>query len=209
MKLGYLCVTGSYGWGYADADSSDIDVRGIYYKSDGDRFLANEGDQRDRVFGKLDFTLWSFDKFWSLLKKSNPTCIEWLLSPELFTDNLFFDFKTLAKHGYFNRKTLAIHYISMAKQNFYKYGKSLSPKKVRYIMRGIMSARAVLELEQPVMNLLEVDISEGQNYQKMIEETEELIKEKEKDEVFMATYGNNKFIEKYYNVWKNSWRDDL
>ena len=168
MKLGYLCVTGSLGWGYYDIDHSDVDLRGVYYKTENDRFIKNIGDQREFKKLPLECTFWSFDKFWGLLRKSNPSCIEWLLSPTIFSDALFDQFREYAKMKMYNPFTLAKHYVAMAKGNYRDYDKKLSPKKVRYIVRALESAKAVLNDELPIMDVTGLDCSESQDFHGMI-----------------------------------------
>jgi len=192
MKLGYLCVSGSLGWDYYEADKSDVDLRGVYYLSNKDRYLNRIGEQRTFELSPLECTLWSFDKFWGLLKKSNPSCIEWLLSPTVFSDELFLGFQKRARAKCYNPFSLAKHYYSMAKSNYLKYDKSLSPKKVRYVVRAIESAKSVLGNGLPIMDVSTCNCSEHQDFGGMIRELDVLLdtypKDRRKDTLWFAEY---------------------
>lgn len=114
MRIGYLIVAGSIAGGY-ETQSSDVDIRGVYYKTTKD-FMLSKPDYIKTDFRKIDVNFWAFNKFYNLLKKGNPTTIEWLLSPYLFADDLFLALRKEIENGKFNRLKVAKHYLGIAKE---------------------------------------------------------------------------------------------
>ena len=200
MKIGYLCVAGSLGWGYYEKDNSDIDLRGVYYLNDFDKYIGTNSKQTEFKLGPLENVLWSFDKFWGLLMKSNPTTIEWLLSPCIFSDELFLQLRNAIKNKHYNEYKLAKHYISMAKQNYKKYETNLTEKKCVYIMRGILNARQVADGELPIMNMKGVAWDKDIDWWSSIEQTDAYVEKNAKRD--------KKIRHIYRDIFKNFYESD-
>jgi len=200
MKIGYLCVAGSLGWGYYDIDRSDVDLRGVYYLTERDRCIGDSPNQRGFELKPLEVCMWSFDKFWKLLLNSNPTTIEWLLSPVIFTDNLFKELQKAVKDKQYNDYKLAKHYISMAKQNYKKYEANLTEKKQVYITRGIINARRVTDGELPIMDMRDIELEKNIDWWSIIECTNEYVEE--------YADKNKNVKEVYIDIFKNYYRGD-
>lgn len=79
--------SGSRAWGFASPDS-DYNVRFIYVRKKIDYLKLNP--VRDVIEWRLDEVLdssgWVVKKSLQLLYKSNPTIMEWLVSPIIYTE---------------------------------------------------------------------------------------------------------------------------
>ena len=85
VKIIYCVESGSRAWGFASLDS-DYDVRFIYVRNKEDYLKLNKN--RDVIEWRLDDVLdingWDIQKALRLLYKSNPTLIEWSMSPIVY-----------------------------------------------------------------------------------------------------------------------------
>lgn len=85
VKIIYCVESGSRAWGFASPDS-DYDVRFIYVRNKEDYLKLNKN--RDVIEWRLDDVLdingWDIQKALRLLYKSNPTLIEWSMSPIVY-----------------------------------------------------------------------------------------------------------------------------
>ncbi|WP_231475338.1 nucleotidyltransferase domain-containing protein [Persephonella sp. KM09-Lau-8] len=138
----YACESGSRAWGFESPDS-DYDIRFIYVnKLDYYLFIQPERDTIEITEEPFDFVGWDLKKALSLLRKSNPSIIEWLNSPIIYKkDEEFFQkIKELANLS-FNPKAMMYHYLSMAKTNYRTYLKTdqVKIKKYFYVIRPILS----------------------------------------------------------------------
>jgi hypothetical protein len=138
VKVLFLIESGSRAWGW-ESEDSDYDIRGVYVQD----YLKVEElkEQINVIRGNLDIELWDFRKFLRLFLKSNPSIWEWLSSDIIYLNNtLIEDLKSLFKDK-FNKYSLEKHYVSMAKDNFYKYingiGDKANLKKYVYILRSL------------------------------------------------------------------------
>ncbi len=87
VRVLYACESGSRGWGFASPDS-DYDVRFLYVHPP-EWYLRVEA-QRDVIELPIDHELdvcgWEWRKALGLLKRANPTLIEWLDSPVVYQE---------------------------------------------------------------------------------------------------------------------------
>ena len=130
--------------------------------------------------------------------KSNPTTIEWLLSPTIFSDQLFYECEMAVRNKHYNEYKLAKHYISMAKQNYKKYETSLTEKKQVYIMRGIINARRVIEGRLPIMNMSLIKWKKNIDWWENIEETDEYVEDKVKTKWRRTHVNYDGIFKRYY-----------
>ncbi|WP_216830227.1 nucleotidyltransferase domain-containing protein [Alkalihalobacterium elongatum] len=119
VKIIYACEAGSRAWGTA-SEESDYDVRFIYihpvswYLS-----IEQKREVMDiQLTAELDMVGWDMRKTLALLKKSNPTILEWLQSRIVYHENplIVAECKSLSKKT-FSEKTCLYHYLNMAKRN--------------------------------------------------------------------------------------------
>jgi len=139
----YACESGSRAWGFESPDS-DYDIRFIYLNKL-DYYLSILSEEKDIIEiaeDSFDFAGWDLKKALFLLRKSNPSIIEWLNSPIIYKkDEEFFQkIKELANIS-FNPKVMMYHYLNMAKTNYRTYLKieQIKIKKYFYLIRPILS----------------------------------------------------------------------
>lgn len=145
VKVLYACESGSRGWGFASPDS-DYDVRFIYVHKP-EWYLRVE-PQRDVIELPIDETLdvcgWEWRKALGLLKRANPTLIEWLDSPIVYQQQE--EAITALRErvpDWFSPLRARWHYLSMAKKNFrgYLQGESVRLKKYFYVLRPLLAVQ--------------------------------------------------------------------
>lgn len=152
--------SGSRSWGFASQDS-DYDVRFIYvlpldsYLTIGDEKRTEQYEimLRGALDGlDLDIVGWDIRKFLMLLKKTNPSVIEWVRSPTIYFD-------TENAYGYYADRFLGLmrehynpvsavqHYYSMALNNARQFlqGDAVNRKKYLYVSRPIICAHWILQ----------------------------------------------------------------
>lgn len=141
----YACESGSRAWGFASTDS-DYDVRFVYVHQP-DWYLRVD-EPRDVIerplTDELDLSGWELRKTLRLLRKSNPTLLEWLDSPLVYrcdaqaTEQL----RTLAQ-AFYSPAAARAHYLSMARKNFrgYLQGDEVRYKKYLYVLRPLLAVR--------------------------------------------------------------------
>lgn len=145
IRILYACESGSRGWGFASPDS-DYDVRFIYVHTP-DWYLQVE-PPRDvielPIDAELDVCGWELRKTLGLLKRANPTLIEWLDSPVVYQQqpDTLAALRSLASER-FSPLRARYHYLSMAKKNFRSYlqGEQVRLKKYLYVLRPLLAVR--------------------------------------------------------------------
>ena len=149
VKVLFACESGSRGWGFASPDS-DYDVRFVYVNRLPWYLTVEPGRDviEQPISGALDINGWDLRKALYLLRESNPTLLEWLRSPIVYSqarpwaDRL----RVLADEG-FSPIRCYHHYLSMAKRNLreHLYGEVVRYKKYLYVLRPLLAARWIRE----------------------------------------------------------------
>jgi hypothetical protein len=146
VQILHAAESGSRAWGFPSPDS-DYDIRFIYVRQITEYLKVNEGkDTIEKMSGgkMFDYSGWDLKKTLHLLKKSNPTLLDWFQSqieyqviPEFKQD--IWDLIDV----YFNPKTSYFHYVSMAKNNRRHYidSEKVKIKKYLYVLRAIFAAQ--------------------------------------------------------------------
>jgi predicted nucleotidyltransferase len=155
--------SGSRAWGFASPDS-DYDVRFVYANQPEwyiERALYLSATRPDNLSmmsddRNFDYAGWDLLKALTLLRKSNPSLLEWLQSPIRYAGSkvFFAEFQDLADRAW-SPLASVYHYKSMAHTNFREYlqGETVRYKKYLYVLRPILAARYVFDhLEQPPLN---------------------------------------------------------
>ncbi len=145
VKVLYACESGSRAWGFASPDS-DYDVRFVYVEKP-DWFIQVD-TPRDVIERPLDDELdvsgWELRKTLGLLRKSNPTLLEWLDSPLVYRqeDDATARLRELAELFY-SPPAARHHYLSMARKNFrgYLQDETVRFKKYFYVLRPLLAVR--------------------------------------------------------------------
>ena len=141
--------SGSRAWGFASSNS-DYDVRFIYCRRTPWYLTVDLETRRDvleyGIVDDIDLNGWDLRKALRLLRKSNPTIVEWLQSPVEYLSRGSFRSTALEllDQVYFPDKGI-YHYRSMAKTNYrgYLQAEQVPLKKYFYVLRPLLAARWV------------------------------------------------------------------
>lgn len=151
IRIIYACESGSRAWGFPSADS-DYDVRFIYVRRI-EWYLAIDFERKRDVIelpinDELDVNGWDITKALRLLRKSNPTLIEWLGSPIVYRDHPTISnaIRALLPHYYAPVRAIH-HYHSTVRRhaNIYLYGELINPKKYFYALRTLLAVKWIEE----------------------------------------------------------------
>lgn len=186
IEILYACESGSRAWGFPSADS-DYDVRFIYVRSK-DWYLRVDHEYCRDVVEKpindlLDINGWDLKKALKLLRKSNPTLIEWFNSPIVYKQNNKFTeaFNKLILKLYSPRSCF-YHYSHMANGNFREYlqGETVRIKKYFYVLRPILAMKWIEQERGVVPMEFEVLVNELINENHLESAIHKLLKDKRK-----------------------------
>ncbi len=145
IKVLYAIESGSRAWGFA-SPNSDYDVRFIYVHPKDYYLSIDLENKRDvveyEIIDEIDINGWDIRKALKLLLKSNPSLIEWLNSPIVYTknDDFFSEMHQILQKTY-SLKSVIYHYHSMALSNYYKnlQKKMVLLKKYFYVLRPLLA----------------------------------------------------------------------
>lgn len=168
VKVLFAVESGSRAWGFASQDS-DYDVRFVYKRPIYDYLRLDK--RKDTIewcqTDELDVVGWDVSKYLSLLRKSNPSALEWLECPRYVVGDpiRFRSIEALARDC-LDARSLAFHYVGMARENANEFlriadGKVRDEppktKKYVYVVRALLSARYVTDYgEMPPIELDEL-----------------------------------------------------
>lgn len=141
VKVLLAVATGSRAWGWA-SPSSDWDVRFIYvHKPEWYFKIEPQRDVIEKVTGdNVDLAGWELRKALYLLKRSNPSLLEWLNSPTVFClDEEFGRRIHEIEKDYFNPIKSMYHYNGMYNNYNERYLDTI--KGVIYYLRGVLSCK--------------------------------------------------------------------
>ncbi len=144
VKILFAVESGSRAWGFASPDS-DYDVRYIYVRRPEDYVRVDE--LRDTIEGPLDdvmdFSGWDLRKALGLLRRTNPSLIEWANSPIVYRTTPQWEHIAQEMPAYFDPLSNMHHYFSMAKSNWHRHfaAEYVKAKKYFYVLRPILCCR--------------------------------------------------------------------
>ncbi|WP_020409883.1 nucleotidyltransferase domain-containing protein [Hahella ganghwensis] len=162
----YACESGSRAWGFT-SPNSDYDVRFLYVHPE-TRCLSI-GQHRDvieePIVDELDVNGWDLRKALLLMRKSNPSLLEWLHSPIVYRADEGFLHKVrhLALKS-LDRRALMHHYSSMARHDWRKIQSAevVPLKRYFYVLRTAMCAYWVADISRTSMPpILFMDLVNG------------------------------------------------
>ena len=170
----YACESGSRAWGF-ESEDSDWDVRFIFVWPP-ERYLSIESPPEQIDFstqsdtGLMDVVGWDLRKALRLLRKSNPSMLEWLHSPIVYRacEPFTFQFRQLMDRA-FSPRSSGFHYASLARANDRDVleGDQVVLKKYFYMLRAVLAFRWATEKESapPVLfeDLLQALMPAGSN----------------------------------------------
>lgn len=145
VQILYACETGSRAWG-VPSPPSDYDVRFIYIHRI--EWYVSITDKRDVIElpadALLDINGWELRKALRLLRKSNPSLLEWLSSQIKYRCNeKFFEQLWKISEAVFSPRTCCHHYLQMAKRNQCQFlrKKEVQIKKYFYVLRPLFACK--------------------------------------------------------------------
>jgi predicted nucleotidyltransferase len=140
VKILFACEAGSRAFGLADR-RSDYDVRFIYVHPL--RWYLSIDERKDTIEfalkDGLDLAGWDLRKALRLLRKSNPSLLEWLQSEVVYAEEpgVMQEIRRLAQ-ALFSPKACLFHYLNMAWANLKDPG---ALKNALYAARAVLAAR--------------------------------------------------------------------
>jgi uncharacterized protein len=144
VKIVFACEAGSRATGLA-TKTSDYDVRFLYIRPI-HWYLSIDHNKSDVISlpinAQLDLHGWDLHKALFLLKKSNPTLLEWLHSAIIYSENEEISLKLKeVVLAMFSTKACLYHYLKMAKGNYHVISKSeeTSAKLYLNVIRPLLS----------------------------------------------------------------------
>ncbi len=120
-------------------------MRYIYVRKKADYLRLDQ--PRDTIEGPLDdvldFSGWDVRKALYLLRKTNPSLMEWAYSPIVYRTTPLWEDLAQRFPAFFSTKSSMQHYLSMATTNWTKHmqGESVKLKRYLYVLRPILSCR--------------------------------------------------------------------
>ena len=145
VKILLAVESGSRAWGFASKDS-DWDVRFIYvHKAEWYFSVDEQRDVIEELFDNdIDAVGWDLKKALMLLKRSNPSLMEWINSPIVYRGdvNLINELKLLAQDC-FNPTKAMYHYqrIYVKHDERYLQKQGYPMKRFMYYLRGILACQ--------------------------------------------------------------------
>ena len=145
--------SGSRCWGF-ESENSDWDVRFVYlHPKNWYLRLEDTKDTIDwRIDDELDIVGWDLGKFLKLMRRSNPSCFEWLGSPIVYREESCFEMVREVSKRCFNPISSAYHYYGMGKKHDERYIRNglQTPKHYLYTVRSILACKWSIERQEPV-----------------------------------------------------------
>lgn len=145
VKILFAAESGSRAWGFASKDS-DWDVRFIYvHKPEWYFCIDEQRDVIEEVYEEdIDAVGWDVKKALTLLKRSNPSLLEWINSPirYRYDDNFIAGFNQLAQ-DFFNPIKAMYHYqrIYIKHDERYLQKQGYPMKRFMYYLRGLLACQ--------------------------------------------------------------------
>ena len=149
VEVLYAAEAGSRAWGI-DSPDSDYDIRFIY-RQPVQEYLTVEEPRRDvieRADGIHDLDGWDLRKALKLFRKSNPSLLEWIVSPTVYVSRCGLQERLLELAREHASGAAAIyHYYHMAKHNYREYllHRRVKIKKYLYVVRPLLAVAAITE----------------------------------------------------------------
>lgn len=219
VKVLLAVATGSRAWGW-DSPSSDWDVRFIYvHKPEWYFKIEPQRDVIEKVTGdNVDLAGWELRKALYLLKRSNPSLLEWLNSSSVIClDEEFGRRIHEIEKDYFNPVKSMYHYNGMYNKYNERYfgGDGFPIKGFIYYLRGVLSCKWIeTKLSLPptrISDLLDATV-EDQRIRSMIDDVIKIKKgllKSDKQVVDDSLVNYARHLADHYNEIIGSFRPEL
>ncbi|MBO4451332.1 MAG: nucleotidyltransferase domain-containing protein [Bacteroidaceae bacterium] len=148
VKILLAVESGSRAWGF-ESKNSDWDVRFIYVQKPQWYFtIEPQRDVIEIMDDPFDLVGWELRKALALLKRNNPSLLEWINSPIVYyADEEFLGHVRSIATQFFNPIASMYHYNHMYIKHDERYlqRKDCSMKRFLYYLRGILSCKWIEE----------------------------------------------------------------
>ncbi|MGM0751051.1 MAG: nucleotidyltransferase domain-containing protein [Bacillota bacterium] len=156
VKILYAVEAGSRAWGYHTEDS-DYDVRFIYIRET--TAYLNLQETKDVIekttHHAFEFTGWDLSKSLKLLRKSNPSLLEWLTDENVYIEHPTMEVIRKVRDLTFSPNRCLIHYYHMTKRNMEKLkDEPFSTKKWMAIIRPWLAFEWIMKYRTFPPNLI-------------------------------------------------------
>ncbi|MGM0839660.1 MAG: nucleotidyltransferase domain-containing protein [Bacillota bacterium] len=150
VRILYAVEAGSRAWGY-HTDESDYDVRFIYIR-EVPAYLNLQGTKDvivKPVQYSIEFSGWDLSKALKLLRKSNPSLMEWLTNENVYIEHPDIEKVRKLREQTFSPTRCLIHYYHMGKRNMEKYSNEeiKDLKKMMTIIRPWLAFKWIKEYQ--------------------------------------------------------------
>ncbi|MBM6619434.1 nucleotidyltransferase domain-containing protein [Bacillus suaedaesalsae] len=146
----YACEAGSRAWNLHH-EKSDYDVRFIFIHPINQYLSINEPKQviEGKSSDHIEYSGWDLKKSLQLLKKQNPSILEWLHSSIHYLNQNDVKEQLLSLHQrYFQEKPLLHHYFNMAKTNIKLLDKKPSTKLLLNVIRPLLLCEWIMTYKE-------------------------------------------------------------
>lgn len=145
VKILLAVESGSRAWGF-ESDNSDWDVRFVYvHKPEWYIRIEEQRDVIEHVYeDNVDLAGWELRKTLALVKRSNPSLLEWFHSPIVyFMDDDFMKRINTVENEFFNPVGAMYHYNHIYNKHNERYlqREECNMKRFLYYLRGILACR--------------------------------------------------------------------
>lgn len=219
VKILLAVESGSRAWGFP-SKNSDWDVRFIYvHPLDWYLKISTERDVIEQAFeGDIDAVGWDLRKALFLLKRSNPSLLEWFHSPIVYYDDKeFMDGIRSIENLYFNPIKSMYHYNRIYNKSNERYlnQKGVPMKKFLYYLRGVLACKWIEEKKTmppiPFFELVEEMVDDNEIKSKIHHLVQIKSSGKEYDiltvDDTLVKYASK--LAEYYNSMVGSFRPDI
>lgn len=218
VKILLAVESGSRAWGF-ESKNSDWDVRFIYIHKPQWYFKVEE--QRDVIEhmypDDVDLAGWELRKALSLLKRSNPSLLEWFNSPIVYiADETFAQRIREVERQFFDPVKSMYHYNHMYNKHNERYlqHEGYPAKRFLYYLRGVLACKWIEDNKSlppvPFKQLVDAIVKD----KTMVDKIDELIQLKKKEKECNMMIVDNSLVEyarsmgDYYNDRVNTFRPE-
>lgn len=147
IRVLFAVESGSRAWGF-EGDKSDYDLRFVYVQAPENylKILPEESVIDIEETDGIDYHGWDLRKALFLMRKSNPSLLEWIYSPIVYTTSKTHETMKKMANTYFNPKNAQHHYLSMAASNLSHHSTQeteIEIKRYLYTIRATLAAYAI------------------------------------------------------------------
>jgi len=205
----YACEAGSRAYGLASPDS-DFDIRFIYLHPK--EWYLSLDTNRDVIelpaTDSIEISGWELTKALRLLRKSNPSLLEWLQAEKVYQQQGYFTarLKEIQQQA-FNPRACYYHYMQMAKKNAQKSSsmEAKTTKMVLHILRPLLACQWIKQKQTFPPNHFSLLVGELVEKEELTQKLTDLMAAKRSGaSLYQENSTINKFIEQQLQTIEQS-----